>query len=167
MCGCLHPPRWSSSVLHYPTAEPVTAHSTPAGGQQLAIIKPTVNVGLVVIHTLRPFLLSVTVTVTTAPAVIRWWSSSSTTVCGEVRRWGKEEEREGGEGKIGKEKWEGGGGKKEEREREHNTVPTKSSLTSPPHLPPSPSPSPPPPHLLPLTLCLSTDIHMWEGCTDC
>lgn len=142
MCGCLHPPRWLSSVLRYPTAEPVTAHSTPAGGQQLAIIKPTVNVGLVVIHTLRPFLLSVTVTVTTAPAVIRWWSSSSTTVCGEVRRWGKEEEREGGEGKIGKEKWEGGGGKKEEREREHNTVPTKSSLTSPPHLPP---------HLLHLT----------------
>ena len=105
MCGCLHPLRWSSpSVLHYPTAEPVAAHSTPAGGQQLAIIKPTVNVGLVVIHTLRPFLLSVTVTVTTAPAVIRWWSSSSTTVCGEVRGRGEgkrrgEEERGGGEGR--------------------------------------------------------------------
>ena len=72
---------------------------------------------------------------------------------GEGRRRGEDRKRE-----VGRRRGEEG------RERERAQYSTNQVF---PHLPPSPSPSPPPPHLLPLTLCLSTDIHMGEGCTDC
>ena len=69
---------------------------------------------------------------------------------GEGRRRRGEEERGGGEGKRKYKGGGGGGGGRRKRERAQHS----SNQVFP--------------HLLPLlTSCLSTDIHMGKGCTDC